>query len=664
MKRLCLFFAVSLVASVAFARDLMTYTWVATDALGREMPSADTTALRTDKERTVGIFYITWHDESLYDAPSDYRDVSATLAADPEARFTDRTGLWSRPNGCGSYHWGEPEDGYFLSCDEYMMRKDMSMLADAGVDVIILDVTNGVCYWREWDILFSVMEEMKKAGNKVPQVCFWTYNGQVLTKTQEIYERYYKQGLYRDLWFYWDGKPLLLCNKRPELDANGGGVKNPNPNYDPASATDPDNPHYGDRDYTEEFYTDYTQDVKDFFTLRNMWWGYNEWGGRPYAGTEDNWCFGYELNDTAVALRDPVERAATHCGRIEQMAVTAGQHPVSVTGKCWRIGTGQPQLNEYDLVESAYVPWLGRTVEHPEAYGIYFQDRWDEALSVDPDFIYLNDWNEWTAGKFAAGKTPDGKPDGPDTFLGRKNNTFYFVDQYNAEFNRTIQPAKGVCSDNYYMQMAQNIRRYKGARRIPEQHGLSKMKIDGSFADWQPVVSYYFDTCGDVWHRDHNGYAGHHYTNTSGRNDILESKVAVGKNDIYFYVRTDSALSPNTDPNWMLLLIDADRDHSTGWYGYDFIVNKSVLDSGKTTVMRYDATSGNWVAVAEVPYAAVGNELELRIPRKLLGLKADDMVFDFKWADNPQSLDDPISLCTHGDTAPNRRFNYRCIWHK
>ena len=42
--------------------------------------------------------------------------------------------------------------GYFLSYDEWVYRKDMSMLQDAGVDVLIMDVTNGVRYWEEWDI--------------------------------------------------------------------------------------------------------------------------------------------------------------------------------------------------------------------------------------------------------------------------------------------------------------------------------------------------------------------------------------------------------------------------------------------------------------------------------------------------------------------------------
>jgi hypothetical protein len=60
----------------------------------------------------------------------------------------------------------------------------------------------------------------------------------------------------------------------------------------------------------------------------------------------------------------------------------------------------------------------------------------------------------------------------------------------------------------------------------------------------------------------------------------------------------------------------------------------------------------------------VGNKLVIVVPRNLIGLTKDTFTFDFKWADNPVDLNDPISLCNAGDTAPNRRFNYRFIWEK
>ena len=58
-----------------------------------------------------------------------------------------------------------------------------------------------------------------------------------------------------------------------------------------------------------------------------------------------------------------------------------------------------------------------------------------------------------------------------------------------------------------------------------------------------------------------------------------------------------------------------------------------------------------------------GGEIEVGVPRKLIGMYAKDTIgFDFKWCDNPDGLDDIITICTTGDTAPNRRFNYRFLW--
>lgn len=649
-------------ADPAGVRDLFADTWAGTDALGRSMPEyAQVGPVKHDQRRVVGIFYITWHSDALATLKSPYAaDVSRVLATDPAARLDAKHPLWT----AGSYHWGEPESGYFLSRDEYVIRKDMSMLADAGVDVLVMDVTNAVRYWEEWDTVFTVMQKMKAEGNRVPQICFWAFNGPVITVVQDLYDRIYRPGKYRDLWFQWDGKPLLLYNGRPSIDANGGGVQNPNPHYEAAARTDVANPHYGDPDYTEPFYKDYTKEVKDFFTLRTMWWGYYEWGGRRFVGTEDNWSFGLDMADRRVQALNPDELVSKHNGRPEEAAVTPGQHPSSLVGKSWTRERGEPELDQHDLPLPAYVPWLGRTVEHPEGYGSYFQQRWDEALAANPQFLYLNDWNEWTAGKYS----PAG---GARTSFMRRQSDYFFVDQYNAEFNRTISPMHGGYTDNYYMQMAENIRRYKGVRPIPVLRGYSSVRMDGQFADWARAGVEYRDTVGDTFHRDYNGYGGLHYRDDSGRNDIVTCKLAVDRKNVCFYAQTHAPLTAYTGRNWMLLLIDSDRNARTGWYGYDYIVNLRVIDARTTTIMRYvagapvaGAPGGHWVEVARLRYRAAGHALELAVPRRLLGLQGDAFAFDFKWADNPADLQDPISLCTSGDTAPNRRFNYRCIWKR
>ncbi len=503
-----LFFILPAPFTPAQERDLFPDTWVATDGLGRKMPSpVEAGPVKQDQRRVVGIFYITWHSDNLANMKSPYNaDVTRVLATDPAARLDADHPLWSE----GSYHWGEPEMGYFLSRDEYVIRKDMSMLAEAGVDVLVMDVTNAVRYWDEWETLFTVMQKMRAEGNKVPQFCFWAFNGPVITVVQDLFDRIYKTGKFKDLWFYWDGRPLLLYNKTPDVDANGEGLKHPNLHFDARAKTDRNNPHFDDPDYTEEFYTDYTKEVKNYFTLRNMWWGYYEWAGNRFIGTEDNWSFGYDLGEEKVRAMDPMDLVSVHKGVREEAAVTPAQHPSSLVGKSWTREHGEPELNEYDLPVEAYVPWLGKTVKYPEGYGIYFQDRWEEALKANPQFLYINDWNEWTAGKYPP-------LDGVSFPFMRRKSKYFFVDQYNAEFNRCIQPMKAGYTDNYYMQMVQNIRRYKGARPLPELRGLNRMKINGDFSDWHTISIDYRDTRGDVFHRDNKGYGGLHYSNKSGR---------------------------------------------------------------------------------------------------------------------------------------------------
>jgi hypothetical protein len=518
-------------------------------------------------------------------------------------------------------------------------------------------VTNAERYWDEWEAIFAVMQKMKAEGNQVPQFCFWAFNGPVITVVQDLYDRVYKKEKAKDLWFLWDGKPLLLSNGTPSVDANGRGVQNPNPHYDAAAKTNSASSHYDDPDYTEPFYKDYTKEVKAFFTLRSMWWGYYQWAGQRFVGTEDNWSFGLDLGDAKVKALKPEQLLSTHQGRREEAAVTPAQHPSSLVGKSWTRERGEPELNEYDLPVPTYVPWLGKTVEHPEGYGIYFQQRWDEALPSNPQFLYINDWNEWTAGKYPPAR-------GAKFPFMRRQSDYFFVDQYNSEFNRCIQPMKGGYTDNYYMQMAQNIRRYKGVRPIPVLHELQTLQMDGTFAVWDRVVVEYRDTIGDTYHRDYDGYGGLHYRDDSGRNDLVTLKVAVDREHVYFCAETRETLTSCTGSNWMLLLIDADQNPKTGWAGYDYIVNLKVIDAKTTTLMRYalEAPGRGWVEVARLPLHFEGKRLELMMPRKLLSLPGEAFSFDFKWTDNPTDLKDPLSLCSSGDTAPNRRFNYRCIW--
>ena len=85
MKRFFILASILLLAScgrtsVNDPSDLMSDTWVATDALGRQMPLIDSVGkVKTDQRRVVGMFYITWHAKGNHDLPGPYTDVTKIL---------------------------------------------------------------------------------------------------------------------------------------------------------------------------------------------------------------------------------------------------------------------------------------------------------------------------------------------------------------------------------------------------------------------------------------------------------------------------------------------------------------------------------------------------------------------------------------------------------
>ena len=229
---------------------------------------------------------------------------------------------------------------------------------------------------------------------------------------------------------------------------------------------------------------------------------------------------------------------------------------------------------------------------------------------------------------------------------------------FNEEFSRDLMPMKGGYGDNYYMQLIDYVRQFKGVRPVPVTRGFRTMNVGGSFAEWSVVPSFYKDAAGDAGHRDWPGWGGQKYVDATGRNDIVEVKVVNDAQTVWFYVRTQDKLTPASDPNWMQLLIDADGNASTGWNGYDFVVNQPVVEASTTTFRRM-ADGRTW----QVKYHAEGNEMVVAVPRVPLGLTDPrQLTFDFHWADNvPVGTGDLADWWYTGDNAPDGRLNYRYI---
>ena len=208
--------------------------------------------------------------------------------------------------------------------------------------------------------------------------------------------------------------------------------------------------------------------------------------------------------------------------------------------------------------------------------GLCFDEQWRHALPHDPEFIFITGWNAWVAQRFHS--------DGTMTFQGRvlpAGGTF-FVDLYDQEFSRDIEPMRGGFGDNYYWQMASNIRRYKGARPVPVASPAKAIAIPGDFAQWADVQPMYLENLHDTAHRDHDGVPGAgRYTHKSGRNDLDTMHVAQDATHLFFHVRTHEPLTLATDAVWMVLLLEAAHAEHVA-QELDFVPRgEAVVDRGR-----------------------------------------------------------------------------------
>ncbi len=197
----------------------------------------------------------------------------------------------------------------------------------------------------------------------------------------------------------------------------------------------------------------------------------------------------------------------------------------------------------------------------------------------------------------------------------------------------------------------------KASRERPKAQGPSSISIDGSFSDWRNVAPEFRDTIGDTIHRDHKGYGDLVYQNNTGRNDFVISKAAYNEQNLFFFAQTKDPITPHTDPHWMLLLIDADQNTKTGWLGYDYLINLETKNDNMTSIHEW--IDKQWKRTGTATYHVNGNGLELSIPRTAIQEIKDPPSFDFHWADNIQSFEGVSEFGLNGDSAPNRRWNYR-----
>ncbi len=359
------------------------------------------------------------------------------------------------------------------------------------------------------------------------------------------------------------------------------------------------------------------RDFNTFFTFRE-----SQWPNLPQVPNGWPWISFNRAPEVHYNLR----------GKPEIANVSVAQHPDPLAG----MGGAAFYGNKNNWGRSYHNNSHGDPAEDIR-YGYNFQEQWDHVLKEKLPFIFVTGWNEWIAGRW---KSTDENP---------KHS--YFCDQASPEYSRDIEPTLTAgLKDNYFMQLVNNIRRYKG---IEKNNSMPPVKQIRDMDDWKKISFAYSDYTGDTRHRDHPGAQSKPavvYANTTGRNDFRLVKVAHNKKNLFFYAETVNEITPFSGDNWMRLYIDWDRNPATGWNGYDYRI------IGGNTLQQYRADE--WITINPVPLNKIIEKNKLMITLPIFLLKGHTpREFEFKWSDNMQR-NDPMDWYINGDAVPGGRFNY------
>lgn len=556
----------------------------ATDALGRTVSSADS----YKSGRYVGLFYFIWFNSSQTKAPN----VTELLRTNPDELWDpyDDTGI--APPG-GMFYFNRPLYGYYSSSDRWVIRKHIELFTMAGIDFLALDLSNDVIYETQLIMLLSVLEEYRQAGWDVPEILCYTNLNSGHT-VQMLFNLIYKEGKYKELWFYGPyDKPLMIAHEN-EITSD---------------------------------------EIKDFFYFRPA-----QWPGYEYPFYENGWPF-CDLNRPQ---------------RIHQnlIGVSVAQHTSYIFSYGLKVDPLSPAR---DINHGRGYTSVTKKNGDVNAVlsGANIQEQWDYAISQDPEIIFVTGWNEWATNK----RRPTFEGQTVAWFVDSFNTEFsrdiemtaspsYVIDEETGEY---IEEGYG---DNYYLMLCDNIRRYKGIRSDAAEY-QKNITIDITAGGEQWAEAYAFENMStdNIPRRDPD------YRIAAPVNFIRELKIASDKENIYFLVRTENTVVLGEDPSLLNLLVGVEGSNDPDFEGYQYIINRYPNGTGLTSIESskggYDFTRAG-----EVRYSVNGNLLQVSVPKDLLHIPADNsFTVNVKCTDSLKNPKDIMNYYVYGEVLPLGRFN-------
>lgn len=199
----------------------------------------------------------------------------------------------------------------------------------------------------------------------------------------------------------------------------------------------------------------------------------------------------------------------------------------------------------------------GKNVAEDVARGTNAQSQWD-TVHRNRDKVHtvtVTGWNEWIAIKLIM------------------ENRVFFVDTMNEEFSRDIEPQKGDgYEDTYYLQLADNIRRFKGEIGLPDPVG----QYTPAGMDWEGGVRYDAVTLQQI-SRDCYGVDNRvRYVLPPARNNLQCVSVANDASRLYFRIQSTDVLCGADKEDFLNLYLGNDIPALKGWESYELQVTPSL----------------------------------------------------------------------------------------
>ncbi len=495
------------------------------------------------------------------------------------------------------HHFAEPLYGFYYSEDTWVMRKHIEELTNAGVDFLYFDTTNGYDYFKNARNMMKILSEMREEGWDTPQVVFYT-NTNSGTTALNIYNKIYSRDLFKDTWYMIDGKPVIIGVSSQIKSSLGANA--------------------------------------DFFTIKESQWPNSKKlvNGWPWMSFFQ-WDKGESLyNKYAGAGEVFIDEE----GNRDAISVSVAQH-------CGTVAFSDSALyGDRTNHGRSYHDGRNHVTEDSYLYGYNFQEQWDQAIKANVPHILVTGWNEWVAQRNPFGYS----------------KKVEFVDTASVEWSRDVEMMRGGYFDNYYMQLISNIRKYKGTAPTLVQNTRKKIDITGSFDQWDDILVTYSDMTGDADDRESTVFGKEDVKDTSGRNDIKKMKIVYDTKNIYFYVECANKIKKSdADSTWMQLFINIDNQTS-GWYGYDYIVNYKATSDTESSVAK--CTEDGKFAFEEcgkVSYKIEEKKMMMSVSLADLGITDFNSInFSFKLADSDDLITTMEQMYTSGDQAPHGRLNF------